>query len=215
MFSRCHLLAFTAALLLVPGLALAQAEPTEALTTPEYSTVTNSGSRETAAAPLTPENAAIAEQVGLWDVTETVWSAPGAEPVVASGLVAERRMVGAFLQETLRASDDPASPILRMDYLTFNSLEGTWEYVSMDLRAPVAIMPAKGFGRGELDRIEVVFDPLAVPGATEDAPPLMLNMTQAISQDGPNGDVKDQTYMVADGTGTPWLAHRYAYQRQE
>lgn len=82
----------------------------------------------------------IARRVGMWDLTETVWESPDAAPVTASGLVAERVMMGSLLQEFIRpASDDAHKDVKRTDLLSFNRVEGRWGYVSFDTRAPVGV----------------------------------------------------------------------------
>lgn len=42
----------------------------------------------------------------------------------------------------------------------------------------------------------------------------MLRMTQAITLLDPDRDVKEQFFLLADGSGTKWLAHRYEYKRR-
>lgn len=164
---------------------------------------------------LGPENAALAARVGLWDVTETVWAAPGAAPVTTAGLVAERRMHGAFLQEYLRPSSDARGEhVARIDYLSFNRTEGRYEYVSMDTRAPVGIMTAQSFTRGTHASIEVVFQPFTVPAAGSKVVGEMLRMNETIVSHGPDRDEKLQYFVLSDGTGAQWLAHRYAYVRR-
>jgi threonine dehydrogenase-like Zn-dependent dehydrogenase len=54
----------------------------------------------TALNELGPENAAMAQRAGLWDVIETTWTSPTSAPT-RQNLVAERRMVGSFLEEVL------------------------------------------------------------------------------------------------------------------
>lgn len=50
---------------------------------------------------LGPENGAPARRAGVWDVVETIWPATGVTPKVIRGQMAERRMIGALLQEVL------------------------------------------------------------------------------------------------------------------
>jgi hypothetical protein len=77
---------------------------------------------------LGPENAKIEGRVGLWDVTETVWAAPGVAPVTTTGLVAERTMMGQLFQEFIRPlADTSHKEIKRTDLLSFNRVEGRWE----------------------------------------------------------------------------------------
>lgn len=162
-----------------------------------------------------PENDAMAQRAGLWDMTETVWETPGAAPVVTTGLVAERRVIGSALQEILRPEADTAGQnIDRIDYLRFNRLEGRWDYVSMDMRAPVGIMPAWSFERGTPDRIDLTFQPFTVPAPGPGTVGQMLRMMQAITLQGPDRDMKEQYFLLADGTGTKWLAHKYEYKRR-
>ena len=47
-----------------------------------------------------------------------------------------------------------------------------------------------------------------------DAVRQMLWMFQAIIYEAPDRDVKQQYFILADGTGTTWLAHQYAYRRR-
>ena len=162
-----------------------------------------------------PENQALAQRAGLWDVTETWWDRPGAAPVTTTGLVAERRMVGSVLQEFVRPlADMAAQDIRRIDYLHFKRVEGVWNYVSMDMRAPVGIMPAWSLDRGADGRIDLIFAPLTVAGGGPEISGQMLRMTQVITYPDPDRDVKDQVFLLADGTGTKWLAHRYDYKRR-
>jgi hypothetical protein len=168
---------------------------------------------------LGPEGRALAAQVGVWDVTETVWATPDAKPVVTGG-VAVRRMIGPLLEETLyqgtQGRDEPLSDsaISRVDYLSFNRLEGRWNYVSMDVRAAVGIMTANSFERDPATRIQVTFEPFANPGNGPVATGQLLRMDQTIETPDMNSTVKNQHFVLADGTGRKWLAHRYTYTRR-
>ena len=161
------------------------------------------------------ENEALGRRAGLWDVTETVWAKSGAAPVTTTGLVAERRVLGPLLQELLRpAADSVGAAIERIDYLSFNRVEGRWHYVSMDVRAPVGIMPAWSFERGDADRIDLTFEPFAIVSPGQEVGGQMLRMTQTIILQGPDRDMKEQYFLLADGSGSKWLAHRYEYVRR-
>jgi len=164
---------------------------------------------------LGPQNGALEKQAGLWDVTQTVWVTPGAAPVTTTGLVAERRMIGSVLQEILHpASDRSGNSIKRIDYLSFNRAEARWDYVSMDMRAPVGIMSAWSFDRDPGERIRVIFQPFALAGDKAAVSGQMLRMDEVIARQGPNHNTKDQHFILADATGTAWLAYRYAYVRR-
>lgn len=162
---------------------------------------------------LGPENSQMALRTGIWDVTETVWETPDAAPVVTKGLVAERRMVGQMLQETLRLSADDKTTE-RLDYLSFNRVEGRWEYVSIDARAAVGLMTAQSFGREEDGKILVTFQPFAVAGPGQEVSGQMLRMRQEIIVQSADRDQKVQYFTLADGTGKSWLAHQYTYVRR-
>lgn len=162
-----------------------------------------------------PEARMLQRRVGLWDVTETLWARPGDAPTTSRGLVAERVMIGSALQEFIRPPADTARvAVKRTDLLCFNRLDGRWDYLSFDTRAPVGLMPAWSLGVGDLDRIEVSFAPFAVPGAGTGGTGQMLRMRQEILGKGAAHDVKDQFFTLADGTATEWLAHRYDYVRR-
>ena len=163
---------------------------------------------------LGPEGEALARRVGLWDVTETVWASPGAAPVTATGLVAERRMIGSLLQEFIRPPSDTAhAAIKRIDLLSYNRVEGRWDYVSFDTRVPAGLMPAWSAVPGDGTTIELGFAPFAFVGSGKDVTGRLLRMEQVIRYPDPDHDVKDQYFTMADGTATRWLAHRYAYAR--
>ena len=216
MLKRRHFLGAAFGSVLIPGLAAAQ---TQAART--------GGSGQLGLMPLAPtsaagrlnepgpENAAMAAYAGLWDVTETVWDKPGGTPVTTTGLVAERRMIGSYLQEFIRpASDTSSHDIKRIDYLSFQRVEGRWKYVSIEMRAPVGIMPAYSFDRGDAAGVVLVHEPFAITGGGPDVAGQMLRMNTVITRDGPDRDVKNQHFILSDGAGTVWLAHRYAYSRR-
>lgn len=169
---------------------------------------------------LGSENGISARMVGSWDVTETVWDSPAAAPTELKNEVATRRMIGSMLEEAIHSASS-AGPILRIDDLMFNRVEGRWEYVSMDTRAAVGIMTAQSYDRGQPGRIDIVFQPFSIPGSSASVPGsssggvgLMLRMRQEIIRQDVDHEVKNQYFAMADGSGTQWLAHRYAYVRQ-
>ena len=185
-------------ILLMPALSIARQTPSAATRMNE----------------LGPENSQIARRAGVWDVTETVWDSPDATPTKYK-LVAERKMIGSFLQEIIEPAPNSAAPdIKRIDYLSFNRVEGRWKYVSMDTRAPVGIMPAMSYDRGEKGTITLTFDPLTVVSSGTGITGQMLRIEQVITYQGPDRDLKDQYFTLADGSGTKRLAHQYAYVRR-
>ena len=164
---------------------------------------------------LGPEGKVIAQRVGLWDVTETFWASPKAGPITTTGLVAERVMIGSLLQEFLRPPSDTAhKEIKRTDLLSYNRVEGRWDYVSFDTRAPVGLMPAWSSGPGDGATIDLIFAPFAIPGPGTEVTGQMLRMEQMIKYTDADHDEKDQYFTLADGTATKWLVRRYAYVRR-
>ena len=205
------------ALVLTFAVACTQAVPSAGARTRAASSAearTPAPSAEARMQELGPENTALARRVGTWDVRLTSWASPGAPPTTTR-MVAERRMVGPFLQEIITFPSGPAGArAQRIDYLSFNRVEGRWKYVSMDTRAAVGLMPAKSFGPGEPGRVTVVFDPFAVAGPGSEVSGRMLSMDQVIIDGGPDRDSKEQRFMLADGTGRTWLADRFEYARR-
>lgn len=172
-------------------------------------------------APRTPdsmnlpgaEGAALAARTGWWDVIETFWARPGAAPEVIRGQVAQRQMVGLYLQEMLYAAAASAE-VHRMDYLGYNRVTGRWEYLSMDTRVAAGLMPAWSYEHDDVSRIRVQFEPFALPGAGPAVSGQLLRMEEVITLTGPDAETKDQYFILADGSGVKWLAHRYAYVRR-
>jgi len=165
---------------------------------------------------LGAEGKVLAQRVGTWDVTETVWASPGASPVTTKGLLAERVLMGTLLQEVIRQPGAAANKtVQRTDLLSYNRLEGRWGYVSFDTRAPVGLMPAWSRGRGDGRTIELMFTPFAVPTSGTTTTGQFILMEQSIRFEDPDHDVKEQYFTLSDGTGTKWLAHRYSYARRQ
>ena len=96
---------------------------------------------------------------------KTLRPAPDAAPVVTTDLVAERSMVGLFLQEIMKpAPGSKLRDFRRISYLTYNRVEGRWQYVSLDTRFSAGIMPAWSYER-ERDRTLILqFEALGFVG---------------------------------------------------
>ncbi len=162
-----------------------------------------------------PQAEALARGAGTWDVTFTNWEAPGAEPSVVTGLVAERRMIGPMLEEILRSSPDAGgAPFVRVDDLTFNRLEGRWQYMSMDSRVPFGLMTAASLDADPAQRVFVVFTPFATTGSGPVASGQMFRMEQVIQRQDADHETKDQYFTPAGSAPAKWLAKRYSYTRK-
>lgn len=162
-----------------------------------------------------PQGEALARGAGTWDVTFTNWEAPGAEPTVVTGLIAERRMIGPMLEEILRPVPEAGgAPFVRVDDLTFNRLEGRWQYMSMDSRVPFGLMTAASLDPDPAQRVFVIFSPFATTGNGPGASGQMFRMEQVIQRQDADHETKDQYFTPAGGAPVKWLAKRYSYTRR-
>lgn len=162
-----------------------------------------------------PEEQALSADVGRWDVVSSLWTGPGAQPIVTRGLIAERTMIGPILQEIIRpASGSGAPDFRRLDYLNFDRVEGRWKYVSMDTRFPVSIMPAAGFIPQKDGPIELLFAPQAFIGFGDAVEGRFMLSDMTITHRDPDHIVKEQHVIMADGAGAHWTLARYEYTRQ-
>ncbi len=124
-------------------------------------------------------------------------------------------MIGSFLQEIIAPTPNAAAAdIKRIDYLSFNRVEGRWKYISMDTRVPAGMMPAASDEPGENGTITFRFEPFAVTGSGADVTGQMLRMKQIIIQKDADHDQKDQYFAPAGGSGKMQLGHRYEYVRR-
>jgi hypothetical protein len=160
-----------------------------------------------------PEAQALARRAGSWDVVMTIRPTPDAEPIETRGLVAERRMIGLYLNEVMRPAPGTALPdFQRIDYLTWDAVQRRWAYVSMDTRFPVGIMHALGYGAAEGSEIEVEFDLSALPGWGEEIEGRLLRTRHVSTRESDDRDLTRQ-YWTQPGLGE-WLAVTYEYQRR-
>jgi hypothetical protein len=124
-------------------------------------------------------------------------------------------MFGTLLQEFIRPpADNARAEVKRTDLLCYNRLDGRWDYVSFDSRAPVGLMPGYSAGRADPNQLEITFLPFAVIGIGDGGTGQMIRMRQEIIGHDAGHDRKDQYFTLADGAGVEWLAHRYDYVRR-
>lgn len=162
-----------------------------------------------------PEENQLRGWIGQWDVVASLWPAPGAQPIVSRGIIAERAMIGPILQEIMHPTPgSPTADFRRLDYLNFDRVEGRWKYVSMDTRFPVSIMPAWSFGPQHDGKITVEFNPQAFVGFGKEVEGRFMASDMVISQPGPGRTLKEQHVSMADGTGRSWQFVRYEYKRK-
>jgi len=180
---------------------------------------TPSGADRPASIPAGPAKASPAtdlleKRAGTWTVVMTLRPGATAPPVVVSGLIAERSVVGPYLQEIMRpAPGSGTADFRRIDYLTFNPLQGRWQYLSMDTRATVGLMFAQGFGRETDGDITVYFNDF--PGPTELGPDVggrYMRARHVLTRNTSDHELARQ-YWTVDGSAE-WLGVEYEYTRR-
>lgn len=85
-----------------------------------------------------PEYELIKPQTGHWRVIQTVFHMDGKTVLTRDTFRAARKMVGNFLEETMRPlSAGSDHPFKRLCYLNYNRTERRWEYIVLDTRYPL------------------------------------------------------------------------------
>jgi hypothetical protein len=162
-----------------------------------------------------PEEKGLAAEAGSWNVVSTLWFAPDAKPIISAGLVAERTMVGNYQQEVMKpATGSDAQNFRRLAYLHYFRVGGCWQYVSMDTRFPVGIMPAKTCEKPHDGKLTLQFDSLPFIGLGAEVEGATINSNLEIVHDRPDHEFIRQYWTRADGTGRRWLAVQYEYTRK-
>lgn len=162
-----------------------------------------------------PEDERLAAETGLWDVVATLRVSPDADPIVSKGLVAERKMIGNYQQEVMKPTEESgAQDFRRLAYLHYFRVEGCWQYVSMDTRFPVGIMPAKGCEKPQGGKLTLTFGSIPFVGLGAEVEGRTINSNLEITHDGPDHEFIRQYWTRADGTGRRWLAVQYEYTRR-
>jgi hypothetical protein len=162
-----------------------------------------------------PEAQRLARRAGVWNLVITLRPSPDAPPIVWSNLIAERAMVGLFLQEIIRPAPESQGPdFRRISYLTYNKVEGRWQYVSLDTRFPAGIMPAYSVDKGSDREIELQFESLAFAGWGENVDGWMMRSNYVVMLRNDDRETAQQHWTRADGSGVRWLAVQYEYTRR-
>jgi hypothetical protein len=162
-----------------------------------------------------PEEAQLKRRTGTWMVKMTFRPTPDAKPNVTEQLVADRKMVGAYLEEEMRpAAGSKAPDFRRLAYQYYSRVEGRWQYVSMDTRFPVGIMPAYSFGHEINGKLTMIFESLAFVGLGSQVEGRMIRSDLEITRDGDDHEFVRQYWVQSDGTGRQWPAVEYEYTRR-
>lgn len=161
------------------------------------------------------EGSQLARRAGLWDVAMTLRLTPDAEPVVTTGIIAERSMIGLYLHEVMKpAPGSDTTDFRRVAYLHYNRVEGRWQYVSLDTRLPVGIMPAWSHRKPTGTALVLEFENLAFVGFGREVEGRLVHSNLVITRESDDHDVSQQYWTQADGTGREWLAVQYEYTRK-
>lgn len=163
-----------------------------------------------------PEDRELASENGTWNVVSTLRLTSDAKPIVTRGIIATRRMIGNYQQEIMKpAPGSDTRDFRRLAYLHYFRVEGCWQYVSMDTRFPVGIMPAKGCEKAHDGKLTLEFDSIPFVGLGDEVEGRSINSNLVIVHDGPDHEYIRQYWTRADGTGQRWLAVQYEYTRRD
>ena len=162
-----------------------------------------------------PEEQQLKSRTGVWAVKATFRPTPDAAPIVTEGLVAERTMLGLYMEEVMHPDVGAKMPdFRRVAYQYYSRVEGRWQYVSMDTRFPVGIMPAYSFANESNGNLTMHFESLAFVGLGKDVEGRMIRSNLEITRESADHEFVRQHWVRADGTARQWLAVEYEYQRR-
>jgi hypothetical protein len=162
-----------------------------------------------------PEEQQLKQRTGTWTVKATFRPTPDAKPMVTEQLVAERKMVGLYLEETMHPDVGAKVPdFRRLAYQYYSRVEGRWQYVSIDTRFPVGIMPAYSFANESDGKLTMVFESLAFVGLGKDVEGRMIRSNLEITRESNDHEFVRQYWVQSDGSGRVWPAVEYEYTRR-
>ena len=189
-----------------------------ALANPPVLAAQNSAPQPSAAERMSqpgPQAQDLARRTGTWSVTSTLRLTPDATPIVATDIVAERKLIGPYLEEVMKPALGSKTPdFRRISYLTYFAVEGRWQYVSLDTRFPVGIMPAWSFEKEKDGKLTLEFAPLAFVGLGQQVEGRLIRSNFVITRDSEDHEITQQYWTQADGTGRDWLAVQYECVRK-
>jgi hypothetical protein len=161
------------------------------------------------------EEQQLKQRTGTWTVKSTFRPTPDAKPMVTEQLVAERKMVGLYMEETMHPDAGGKMPdFTRLAYQYYSRVEGRWQYVSIDTRFPVGIMPAYSFANESNGKLTMVFESLAFAGLGQDVEGRMIRSNLEIARASNDHEFVRQYWVQSDGTGRQWPAVEYEYTRR-
>lgn len=161
------------------------------------------------------EEEQLEQRTGTWTVKMTFRPTPDAKPIVTEQLIAERRMVGLYMEETMHPDAGAKMPdFRRVAYQYYSRVEGRWQYVSLDTRFPVGIMPAYSFANESNGKLTMIFESLAFVGLGKDVEGRMIRSNLEISRESNGHEFVRQYWVQSDGSGRQWPAVEYEYTRR-
>lgn len=161
------------------------------------------------------EEQQLKQRTGTWTVKATFRPTPDAKPMVTEQLVAERKMVGLYMEERMHPDAGAQMPdFSRVAYQYYSRVEGRWQYVSIDTRFPVGIMPAYSFANESNGKLTLIFESLAFVGLGQDVEGRMIRSNLEIARESNDHEFVRQYWVQSDGTGRQWPAVEYEYTRR-
>lgn len=97
---------------------------------------------------------------------------------------------------------------------TYSRVEGRWQYVSMDTRFPVGIMPAYSFANESNGKLTLLFESLAFVGLGKEVEGRMIRSNLEIARESDDHEFVRQYWVQSDGSGRQWPAVEYEYTRR-
>lgn len=94
------------------------------------------------------EDSALASRAGTWRVEAVIRGSADCVSVIETGLRAVRHMAGPYLVEIMGAAPGSGkADFSRRVYLRHFADEHRWQYVSLDGRFPIGVLPAGAMAR--------------------------------------------------------------------
>lgn len=166
---------------------------------------------------MTDRWSALGARVGTWRVQATILETADADPFIEEGLRATRRMCGPYLEESMGAAPGSGKPdFVRPVYLRHFAEQRRWQYVSLDGRFPIGVLPAWSDGDEADGVLRMRYVEPGFDGLGELIERRIVGTEIVLTLDGPDHDMAEQYWKdVADPVATPWVGVRYDYWRED
>ncbi|MEO6719336.1 MAG: hypothetical protein ABIN67_03180 [Ferruginibacter sp.] len=109
----------------------------------------------------------IKPMIGNWKVQQYTWPKAGANPVIISGIIARRQMMGHFVEEVMEAKPGTKTEAFtRRTYLNYNYANQHWEFIVLDTLYPVLMFETSvGEGLKEDKELTIFLPSFVMPPA--------------------------------------------------